>query len=244
MEHTSRYGRFTSSEIWKLMTNDRKGTGIGTAGLTYIRERGYERKLNRSLSQESGAKATEWGTRVESYAFGLLGTDYRMQSQQTYVNQAMPYHSGSPDCIRFGAVMSVVDIKCPFTLKAFAELSEIETGEQLKSEKPEYYWQLVSNGILTNCQRAELIAFCPTEAMLTEIVAQNSDWKWLEYASMKELPYLVEGCKYEPIHVLGFDIPQADTDALTARIQLAESMLNPTAFIASQIEGGMIIESL
>jgi hypothetical protein len=225
-----RYGKFTSSEIWKLMTNGRAAGSIGAQGQTYIESRKYERKLNRRISNSASGRAAEWGTAVEGYAFDQLGPEYRIQSNHSefIVNPAMPYHGGTPDCIRFegSTPVAVCDIKCPYTLLAFCQLSEVTDGELLKLDFPEYYWQLVSNAILTGLDVAELIVFCPVEAEIEKVKEHvASYYKWADWAATSELPYLVDGGEYSRFHKVIFDVPQADKEALIARLMMAEAKM-------------------
>jgi len=213
-----RNGRFTSSEIYKLM-------GAPIPKKTYIQEKNYERLLGRRLNSEASARPTLWGKFVEQRAFDLLDTVYKICSDVTISHPDINFWAGSPDLIKHVTHQSVVDIKCPFTLKSFCELVAIADSETLKKVKPEYYWQLVSNAILTNSNHAELIVYCPYKSELDEIreMTQNYDGDqnkiaWINWASDDELPYIVDGGYYKNINVLSFEVSQSDKDALTVEV--------------------------
>ena len=212
-------------------TAKKNGETFGKPALTYIKEKNFERKLGRSLTNETNARATSWGKLVEKRAFDLLGTEYRLCSSETIEHPELSeIWAGSPDLIKYDEGRTVVDIKCPYTLKSFCELYEIESGEQLKDENTEYYWQLVSNAILTESKYAELIIYCPFKRELEDmrLLADEvgEDWcKWIFFSNDYDLPFLIEGKFYNNLKTLRFEVPQSDKDLLTAKIKEAGKLL-------------------
>lgn len=220
---THRWGNFSSYKIYKLMSNDSKGTGFGAAALTYIKEKAFERKLQRPINEQSGGRAAEWGTLVEHYAFQHLGLEYSIVSRDRIIHPTINNWVGVPDLISDSIVG---DIKCPF-VKNFCNLYEITSAEVLKKEFPEYYWQLISNAILTDRTRAELVVFCPFKDQLSEIrsLAEGENIKWITYANDSELPHLIRGAYYNNIHRITFEIYEDDCKALTERVIMANELL-------------------
>lgn len=231
INNVNRVGRFTSSEIWKLTKKDRTGKGFGSPALTYIQEKKYERKLGRSLSTEVDARPLTWGKLNEAKAFELLGIEYQLVSDKTITHKDYPdYWSGSPDAVKDGVV---IDLKCPYTLKSFCQLYEANTKELLINETQNgeaYYWQLVSNAILTGVDKAELIIYCPYEEELNTIKEEADlyGYKWIANANNEQLPYLI--CNsilndYNNIKVIDLDIPQEDKDFLNECVVKAIDLL-------------------
>lgn len=226
-----RAGNFTSSEIWKLVTNDRTGKDFGKPALTYISEKIMEIRLGRELTKDHNAKPTNWGTFIEQRAFDCMGLEYQLVSKERYFHPEIKHWSGMPDA---NTPDLVSDIKCPWTLKAFCELVDaIEKGVSVfKAEFPEYYWQLISNAILTKKTRAAIFVYCPYKSELEEIrvMAENYDGDqnkiaFINWASDDELPYLIEGRHYKNLNSFEFDVPQEDIDLLTERVKKAVAML-------------------
>lgn len=218
-----RSGRFTSSSISALMKSDRSGKGFGAPALTYIEEKAFERRLGRSLHTETNARPTLWGKCLESMAFSRLPIEYELTSTTTITHPDYPFWAGSPDGVSFNAVF---DIKCPYTLKSFCQLVNPKLSVKDKSE--EYYWQLVSNAILTGKDEAELIVFCPFKKDLNEIrlmAMDNPSYRFIEYLEDHEMPYLIEGQYYTDLNILRFEVPQSDKEALTERVEMAEVYL-------------------
>src|SRR3990172_6440358 len=157
---TSRAGLFTSSGIWQLMTNDRKNTGIGSRGLTYIDIKRREKKLGRQMNQEKSFKSAAWGTMMQHRVLNFLitSTEYKPISEKRFEHPTLPM-SGSPDFIcedRIG------DVKC-FELDNFTFTHDMATlgYEKLKEECPDIFWQLISNAILCDKKKAELVLYVP-----------------------------------------------------------------------------------
>jgi hypothetical protein len=236
-ENKYRIGRFTSSGISALMKLAKDGKSFGKPALTYIEEKNMERKLGRSLTSESNARPTTWGQLVEKRAFELLGTEYRLCSSETIEHPTLPeYWAGSPDLIKFDEGQTVVDIKCPYTLKSFCQFADCKTIEDIRDKHPDgedYYWQLISNAILTNSKYAELIIYCPYKSELEEIrdLAANVDgasqnrFAWVGFAEDKELPYLLDGGYYENLNIIRFEVSEDDKNLLTAIVENASKLL-------------------
>lgn len=234
-----RAGNFSSSEIHKLVKSGRaKDAVFSAAGLTYIQEKKWEQKLGRQLSNETSSKPTSWGNLMELYVWELkMGiSDYLFEHKTRYSHAEISNWTGCPDLV---GEDKVADIKCPFTLKGFCELADCSTGEDLKESKPEYYWQLVSNAILTDKAKAELIFFAPYKSELndirtfvdtTDVLFRNgldqNKFSWMNWAGDSDLPYLLDECQYSNLNVLSFDIPESDKEFLTERVKQAVELLN------------------
>lgn len=230
-----RVGRFTSSGIHALLSVSRDKKEFGKPALTYIEEKYIERKLGRSLDTDSNSRPLVWGKMLEQRVFELLGTEYRLCSADTLTHSEIEYWVGSPDAIKYGEENTVVDIKCPFTLKSFCIFSDCETIEQVRKLHPDgekYYWQLISNAILTGCKFAELIVYCPYKSELIDIrdMASNYDGDqnkvaWINWSNDYDLPFLPDGGYYKNIHVVKFEVPKKDIDLITDRIVAAGKLL-------------------
>lgn len=230
ISNQSRVGNFTSSEIYNLLKKDRSGKGFGVPAMTYIEERNMARRLGRSLTTETNARPTTWGKCLEPFAYRKLGFDYELVSDVTIQHPDIPYWCGSPDLIGNNIVG---DIKCPMTLKSFCQLVDcgVDGIEQVRTNHPsgeQYYFQLVSNAILTNSDFAELIIYVPYRSDLDEIrltASDNKAFKWIEYADDYELPWLIEGGHYQDLNVIRFHVPQSDKDLLTNAVIEAGKLL-------------------
>jgi hypothetical protein len=239
-----RNGNFNSSEIVALMSQPtaslkKEGEIFGKAAYTFIEECNYERKLGRSISEESNARPLVWGKHLEGKVFDLLPMDYKLSSQETDVHPTINYWVGSKDGLKFGENKTVIDIKCPFTLKSFCQLVQplydgltgIEAINKIRDthkDGEKYYWQLVSNAIINDCTHAELIVYMPYLSELDEIKSSAEgvpELYFLSMASINELPYLIDNGFYKNINIVNFEVPQEDKDLLTERVLKAGKFL-------------------
>jgi hypothetical protein len=226
-----RIGNFTSSEIYRLLSK-RKGVAD-----EYINESNMERRLGRSLDQETTARPLSWGNLIEELAFERLGLDYKRSSTETIGHPDIKWWFGSPDGTN-AKTDTVFDIKSPFTLKSFcqfADCSKIEDVRENHKDGEKYYWQLVSNCILTGCKYAELIVFCPYVSELQDIqdLCNNYDggdqyrYKWIHDASPDELPLIPTMGFYKNLNIIRWEVSQEDKDLLTAAvIEAGKKLIN------------------
>jgi hypothetical protein len=241
INNAARIGNITSSEIVAMMSRDKTGKEFGKPAQTYIDECNMERKLGRSLNSEISAKPTSWGNLVEQRAFEVLGLEYKICSSETITHPMIPYWSGSPDGNKFDEGKTVFDIKCPMTLKSFCTMADCKTIDEVRmnhKDGDKFYWQLVSNAVLTESKYAELIVYCPYERELDAIreLASNYDGDqnkvaWIGFGTNDELPFVPEGGHYKNIYVIRFEVPQSDKDALTnSVIKAGAFLIDPVKF--------------
>lgn len=237
----ARIGNFTSSEIGDLMTTAKDGVTFGKPAFTYIAQKNMERKLGRSLKTAKDVRAMIWGKFLEPRLFDLLGLEYSYSSQDTIVHPNFSYWVGTPDGVKHGDEKTVMDEKCPLTHESFCKLVDpiyegltgMDAMNAIRKNHLEgdgYYWQLVSNAILTKSKFAELIVYMPYQSELEEIrqqANQSGDPKhyWIWSATDDELPYLVNGGYYKNINIIRFEVPLQDKLLLAKKVQEAGSRL-------------------
>ena len=222
--------------------------GFSKVGLTYIKEKSYEIKLGQTLDNEQYSKSTSWGHVVESFAYQripveALGLSARLKSKTRKSHPKLRW-SGASD---FETEDMVGDIKCPFTRKSFCVqvdiYEQVRKGniENFKINKPDYYWQLVSNAVLSNKNYGMAVCFLPTEDDVLEILSEsnlefdpNDDphlslckerLKWLR---LEETPYLKMNSYYDSINWVRFKIPEQDKKMLVSRVTEADAELTKT----------------
>ena len=225
----SRAGNFTSSQIYKLMTNDRKGTGIGSAGLTYINQKRREAKLGRQLQSEINTHAITWGKFLQHRVTNvLLDIGCKPTKDIRRIHPLISNWTGAEDYLRDDAIG---EVKC-FELDNFTFTHDCATAgyETLREECPDIFWQLVSNAILCDKPKAELVLYVPYQSELSAIreEAESIDdhrFSWIKFASDDEMPYLIQGHHYPNLSKFTCNIPESDRLALTNRVLMAVKML-------------------
>lgn len=233
----TRTGNFTSSEIHRLMSNGKAKGSFGAPYYSYIEEKKMERRLGRSLSDDIFSRPTSWGDLCEQRVFSLLDEGYTACSKVTLSHPTIPCWKGTPDATKFE---TVADVKCPKTLKSFCILvdSWMKGGINLIRDRHDdgdkFYWQIVSNAVLTKAKHGELIVYCPYQSELSIIreMASNFDGEkqsrflWVASAYDDELPFVIDNGYYKNIYVMRFEIPIADKMALHARVEEAAKELS------------------
>lgn len=216
-----RNGNFNSSEIVALVNSPKTAK-------TFVEECNMERRLGRSLSCESNARPLSWGSFVEKRAFDLLDTSYILSSQETVVHPKYNYWVGTKDALKNDEGKTVVDIKCPITLKSFCQFVDCKNIDEIRNahrDGDKYYWQLVSNACINDCKFAELIIYVPYQNELSIIrdMASNHDGDqnkiaWINWSADEDLPYLIYGGHYKNINVFRFEVPEADKFFLESKV--------------------------
>lgn len=216
------------AEHKKLNPKSQKKTtrdGFGAGALTYIAEKNMERRLGRWLSNKQRSKETTWGNALEGVAFSRLGFEYELTSKTVLRHTEFDFWSGAPDGNKQD---TVIDLKCPFTLKSFCTLVDplynglegmdaMNAIRENHTDGEKYYWELVSNSILSWSEYAELIVFVPYKSELQEIKLQahgDPDAGWIYYAEESELPYLIDGGYYKNMNIIRFQVPEEDKKLL------------------------------
>lgn len=266
-----RHGNFTSSEIVALLSEptvaEKKQGGVwGKPALTYIEECNMERRLQRSLTDEISAKPLTWGKLLEQKVDDILGIKYSFCSTDTIMHPTIKFWSGSPDGIKHDEGKTVVDFKCPMTLKSFCQLVDplyeglegvdaINAIRENHKDGEKYYWQLLSNSILTGAKYAELIIYVPYESELQDIkvLAQQVPGEqlgkhyWIAMANEGELPFIKDGGYYKNLNIIRFEVPEEDKKFLTSKVlEAGKLLIQPSSLIAEHKPelGATIIEKV
>lgn len=234
-QNAERIGNFTSSEISALMGNAKKAGELSAPAKTYIEECNMERELGRSISSESNARPLSWGKMLEKRAFDILGMEYILSSTETDIHPTIEYWAGSKDAIKHDEGKTIVDIKCPITLKSFYQLIKGGTIEYIRENHKDgdkYFWQLVSNAIINDCRFAELIVYVPYKSELEDIreMVRNYDGDqnkvaWINWSADEDLPYLIDGGNFKNLNIIRFEVSETDKKILIEKVLEAGKFL-------------------
>ena len=228
MEHTEklleRTGHFTSSQIYRLAACGKTAGSIGAPFHTYVKEKKREIALGRYINNESSSKPTDWGNMCEPIVHDLLGLEYQLVNKTRYTHLELPW-SGMPDEII--GKKKVSDIKSPWTLTSFMDAYETKDDiEAFKKAKKEWYWQLISNAILTNIDDCELILFMPKLKRIPDIKLEAmQNGYFFHNMADSALPWTSNESKIPEITKIKFTASQEDKEFLTERIKLAAEEL-------------------
>ena len=240
IENTKRVGRFTSSQMYKLMSNGNQKNGVGKPFVTYVKEKSMERKLGRSLDLGKGNSSTAWGDLIELFLFQehrefKESFEYSLQSKTTFVHPDHKFWAGSPDLI--AAIKKTIDkvseVKCfePKQFCGYADVLMLKDVDLFKKEFPKEYWQIVSNACILGLNFGEAILYMPYQKDLnairewietTELADEMHRYRYIAELDDHRLPYVPENSNYTDLVRFEFKVPEADKKALTERVKLAE----------------------
>lgn len=162
----ARRGRFTGSEIWKLMTEprskaDKEAGKFGETAMTYIYKVLAESVTE--MSEEFSSAATQWGIDYENEAREVY-EQYFMEKIEPC--DFIPFEShggGSPD--GFIGDKGIAEIKCPYNSGGHIEnlvlANKLPTAAEFKEWHKEYYWQIQNNLMATGRDFCRFISYDP-----------------------------------------------------------------------------------
>lgn len=167
-----RIGRFTSSEMYKLLTNPKtkeaqEAGKLSETALTYI---------NTKVAETITGKLKE-----SSYAYPLVyGKETEAQAIETFCNKTGfvwdeigfvgfgDHAGGSPDGIINET--DILEVKCPYAIDTQIDYLQLTDQWDLKRLKPEYYWQVMSNLLFTHKAKGHFVSFDPRYPEKQQIV--------------------------------------------------------------------------
>lgn len=198
-----RAGRFTSSEIYKIMTfgyrqmtekelaaRPKTGKGskvtraidttvMGTDGIGYIRQKVAE-VLTGQPKRPSYAYPLVYGKETEPEAVEYFEKRNSVQCEAIGFQTWGDHAGGSPD--RLFGELDGLEIKCPYQSENQIDYMMLTDHWDLKRNYPEYYWQCVSLMMFTDRKRWHFCTYDPRmisdKHKLTHIV--------IEYAKVEE----------------------------------------------------------
>lgn len=157
-----RLGRFTSSEIHKLMQSGRGNNVFSQTGLTYINTKVGEVltgvKVDNPYSQAL-VYGEEMETEAREYFTKQTGMDVITAEFVPFTDHA----GGSPDgyILRGDKKVAGLEIKCPFNSANQVNYLFLKDQNDLRADYPEYYWQVQSGMLFTGLEEWYFATYDP-----------------------------------------------------------------------------------
>lgn len=232
-----RVGAFSSSNNYKLCASLKSGEP-SEAFYTYVKDKLFERKLNRSVEMSPHSNSMVWGSFLEPRVFDNLGKEYQMLHKDTQVHKNHKFLVGTPDFIVPNVKIS--ELKCfePKNFASYVTACMTKDTEKIKKEHPKEYWQIVSNAEILNVNIGEAIIYMPYESEMEEIRELANDplyyeplglegWqvRFIQEKSIAKLATLPNDSSFANLNVFEFEIPKGDKDFLVSRYLKAEEII-------------------
>jgi putative phage-type endonuclease len=161
-----RKGKFTASEIHRLMGV----RGLGQTGMTFIMEKVTE-ELGGTIP-EPFIKAMEHGTITEPFAKEHYAKAFNCTIiDQPFIIAPWCDQAGcSPDGFVVTDMVEIlgketpvssklIEIKCPYDPTNHIKHLMLKTPEELKDQKPEYYWQIMMGMSVTDLLECDFVSY-------------------------------------------------------------------------------------
>lgn len=166
----ARRGKITASQVANIIGKGR-GAEFSKTGMSYIEDCASELFVPKNIwtsyldEFNRPSKAMQWGTDNEDNARQRYVEEMGLADEQMRQVGFIPWSEdklvgGSPDgCVPDENV--VIEIKCPYTLRAHLEHLAYRCPADLKADNPQYYWQCVMNMMLTDAGACDFISYHP-----------------------------------------------------------------------------------
>lgn len=158
----ARAGKFTASEIWKLLTEPRTkaakeaGEWSETA-MTYIKTKVAE-ELTGQVHETGPAYPVVWGEEQEENAKAFFETRTGKTIKKAGFIAFTDHSGATPD----GYIEeAVAEIKCPYNSANHVEYLIWRTWVDLKENKPEYWFQMQTEMLFAKKNMGYFISFDP-----------------------------------------------------------------------------------
>jgi hypothetical protein len=174
-----RSGKFTPSELHKLMTEPKSKADILSVGaITYIKEKIAETLIeNLPNENEFTNAATAWGNSYEDEAISIFADDNSVEIIKPGFIDCNDYFGGTPDGIAADGSFGI-EVKCPYNPTIHLDNLVLDPMDFQKARK-EYYYQIQGYALLTGIKDWYFISYDPRQQYPLKIrhilVEMNND---------------------------------------------------------------------
>lgn len=167
-----RIGRFTSSEMYRLITppknkGDKEAGNLSETALTYVNEKVAE-TLTGMAKQNSYAYPLVYGKETEAQAIEAFCNKTGFVWDEIGFVAFGEHAGGSPDGIINDT--DILEVKCPFAIDTQVDYLQLTDQWDLMRLKPAYYWQCMSNLLFTHKSKAHFVSYDPRYPEKQQIV--------------------------------------------------------------------------
>lgn len=167
-----RIGRFTSSEMYRLMTSpkskeDKDAGKLSETALGYVNEKVAE-SLTGIAKQNSYAYPLVYGKETEAQAIEAFCNKTGFIWDEIGFVGFGDHAGGSPDGIINET--DILEVKCPYAIDTQVDYLQLTDQWDLQRLKPAYYWQCMSNLLFTKKDKAHFVSFDPRYPEKQQIV--------------------------------------------------------------------------
>lgn len=184
-----RAGKFTASEIYKLLTEPRakadREAGIWSQGaMTYIVTKVAE-ELTGQVHTSSSAAPLVWGEEMEPQAKDFFTKVTGHEIAHCGFKLFNEHSGGSSDGMVDDG--SLIEIKAPYNSANQVEYLNLKKGIEIAWAYPEYWWQMQANMLFNNVSKTYFVTYDP------RFISTNHKMKVLDvYANVDDQDLLLK----------------------------------------------------
>ena len=184
--HKARSGKFTPSELYRLMTPPKsKSETLSVGAITYVKEKVAE-MLTFDISNEkmfNGNQATEWGNSYEDEAIQVFSDLTDSEIVKPGFIEYDNIFGGTPDGLANDNIFGI-EVKCPFNSVIHLDNLLLD-ADSFKKERKEYYWQIQGYSLITDIEDWYFISYDPRNVDYSmkhiEIKRNNEDIELIKF---------------------------------------------------------------
>ncbi|PIF44333.1 YqaJ-like recombinase protein [Chryseobacterium sp. 52] len=157
----SRLGKFTSSELGRLMTYEDKINELPKGALTYIEEKALEILTDGRCIKKFSNDSMDRGNEKELEGIAAFEEKYGVKciatgSDQQFI-QLCSYFGGTPDGLI--GEEDIAEVKCPDSKTHLFRIKNIKSEEDFKKHEKDIYCQIQGNLLSTGRKRCYFIDY-------------------------------------------------------------------------------------
>jgi len=162
--HRARSGKFTPSELYRLMTPPKLKTETLSEGAkSYVKEKIAE-ILTIDISNDKmfhGNNATEWGNSYEGEAIEVFSDMLNKEIVNVGFINYDDNFGGTPDGISHDKLFGI-EVKCPYNSSIHLDNLLLDSLA-FKKERKEYYWQIQGYSLITGIENWYFVSYDPRQ---------------------------------------------------------------------------------
>ncbi|WP_018676250.1 lambda exonuclease family protein [Riemerella columbina] len=176
-----RRGKFTSSQVYRLMTCLDKDE-LPKGAITYIEEVIVDMLTDGKGADRFKSDDMQRGNDTELEAIARFEKETGLKCFATGDNQEFielcSYFGGTPDGLI--DIKELIEVKCPKSKTHLFYLKNLKNAEDLKKHCPNYYWQIQGNLLTTYREKGYFISYDdrftnPNHQILTLEIERNEE---------------------------------------------------------------------
>jgi hypothetical protein len=157
----SRLGKFTSSELGRLMTYEDKINELPKGALTYIEEKALEIMTDGKCVKNFSNDSMDRGNDKELEGIAAFEEKFGVKCECTGPDQQFiqlcSYFGGTPDGLI--AIDDLAEVKCPDSKTHLFRIKNIKSQADFKKHEKDYYWQIQGNLLASGRKRCFYIDY-------------------------------------------------------------------------------------